>query len=76
MLKVNMSLSPAPVARQHICLFSSRGAATDKDAAFAAIFISTLAPQGAKARAVKGHIFGLNLSAGDKSALIAFLKTL
>ena len=26
--------------------------------------------------AVKGHPFGLNLSAGDKQALIAFLKTL
>jgi len=31
---------------------------------------------GVKTRAVKGHIFGLNLSADDKRALIAFLKTL
>jgi len=30
----------------------------------------------AKTRAVKGHEFGLRLSADDKSALIAFLKTL
>src|SRR5207253_42012 len=29
-----------------------------------------------EARAVKGHEFGLKLSAGDKKALIAFLKTL
>jgi hypothetical protein len=29
-----------------------------------------------KTRAVKGHEFGLDLSAGDKRALIAFLKTL
>lgn len=26
--------------------------------------------------AVKGHLFGLTLSAGDKTSLIAFLKTL
>ena len=31
---------------------------------------------GMKTRAVKGHEFGLNLSSGDKQALIAFLKTL
>jgi cytochrome c551/c552 len=31
---------------------------------------------GAKTRAVKGHEFGLQLSANDKRALIAFLKTL
>jgi hypothetical protein len=31
---------------------------------------------GVKARAVKGHEFGLDLSADDKRALIAFLKTL
>ena len=31
---------------------------------------------GVKARAVKGHEFGLELSAADKRALIAFLKTL
>jgi cytochrome c551/c552 len=31
---------------------------------------------GVKTRAVKGHVFGLNLSADDKRALIAFLKTL
>jgi len=31
---------------------------------------------GVKTRAVKGHEFGLNLSAEDKKALIAFLKTL
>ena len=31
---------------------------------------------GVKARAVKGHQFGLNLSADDRHALIAFLKTL
>ena len=33
-------------------------------------------PYGAKTYAVKGHPFGLNLSAEDKQALIAFLKTL
>jgi len=33
-------------------------------------------PYGAKTHAVKGHPFGLNLSAEDKKALIAFLKTL
>ena len=33
-------------------------------------------PYGAKTYAVKGHSFGLNLSAEDKRALIAFLKTL
>lgn len=33
-------------------------------------------PYGAKTYAVKGHPFGLNLSAEDKKALIAFLKTL
>ncbi len=31
---------------------------------------------GVKARAVKGHEFGLDLSSADKRALIAFLKTL
>ena len=31
---------------------------------------------GVKTRAVKGHEFGLDLSAGDKAALIAFLRTL
>jgi hypothetical protein len=31
---------------------------------------------GVKTRAVKGHPFGLNLSAADRAALIAFLKTL
>jgi len=31
---------------------------------------------GVEHRAVPGHPFGLNLSAGDKAALIAFLKTL
>jgi hypothetical protein len=31
---------------------------------------------GVKTRAVKGHEFGLNLSADDRRALIAFLKTL
>lgn len=31
---------------------------------------------GVKTRAVKGHAFGLNLSAKDRQALIAFLKTL
>lgn len=30
----------------------------------------------AKARAVTGHLFGLNLSAADRQALIAFLRTL
>ena len=29
-----------------------------------------------RTRSVKGHLFGLDLSAGDKRALIAFLKTL
>jgi hypothetical protein len=33
-------------------------------------------PYGAKNYAVKGHAFGLGLSAEDKKALIAFLKTL
>jgi len=33
-------------------------------------------PYGAKTYAVKGHPFGLELSAADKKALIAFLKTL
>ncbi len=33
-------------------------------------------PYGAKAYAVKGHPFGLDLSAEDKKALVAFLKTL
>jgi hypothetical protein len=33
-------------------------------------------PFGVKARAVKGHEFGLDLSAEDRTALIAFLKTL
>ena len=31
---------------------------------------------GGKARAVKGHTFGLGLSPSDRHALIAFLKTL
>jgi hypothetical protein len=31
---------------------------------------------GVKSRAVKGHVFGLNLSEADRKALIAFLKTL
>ena len=31
---------------------------------------------GVKARAVKGHEFGLDLSTQDRKALIAFLKTL
>ena len=31
---------------------------------------------GSRTRAVKGHEFGLQLSAEDKRALIAFLKTL
>jgi RoxA-like, cytochrome c-like len=31
---------------------------------------------GVKTRAVKGHEFGLNLSAGDRRALIVFLKTI
>jgi hypothetical protein len=31
---------------------------------------------GVKTRAVKGHTFGLNLSAADRQSLIAFLKTL
>jgi hypothetical protein len=29
-----------------------------------------------KARAVKGHLFGLDLSAEDRKGLIAFLRTL
>jgi hypothetical protein len=33
-------------------------------------------PYGAETFAVKGHIFGLDLSAEDRKALIAFLKTL
>jgi hypothetical protein len=33
-------------------------------------------PYGAKTYAVKGHPFGLNLSAEERTALIAFLKTL
>jgi len=33
-------------------------------------------PYGVKSYAVKGHPFGLSLSAADKEALIAFLKTL
>ncbi|HEY3135072.1 MAG TPA: hypothetical protein VGL29_03370 [Blastocatellia bacterium] len=33
-------------------------------------------PYGVKTRAVKGHPFGLDLSADDRRALIAFLKTL
>lgn len=33
-------------------------------------------PYGMKTYAVKGHPFGLGLSAGDRKALIAFLKTL
>jgi hypothetical protein len=31
---------------------------------------------GVRTRAVKGHAFGLRLSPADKTALIAFLKTL
>jgi hypothetical protein len=31
---------------------------------------------GVKTRAVKGHPFGLGLSADDRAALVAFLKTL
>jgi hypothetical protein len=31
---------------------------------------------GVKARAVKGHAFGLDLSVEERRALIAFLKTL
>ena len=33
-------------------------------------------PPGSRTRAVKGHEFGLDLSAEDRAALIAFLKTL
>jgi len=33
-------------------------------------------PYGAKAYAVKGHLFGLDLAAHDREALIAFLRTL
>ena len=33
-------------------------------------------PYGAKTYAVKGHLFGLALSAEDKKSLIAFLNTL
>ncbi len=33
-------------------------------------------PPGTKTRAVKGHVFGLDLSLDDRKALIAFLKTL
>ena len=33
-------------------------------------------PYGARTYAVKGHPFGLGLSAEDKKALVAFLKTL
>jgi hypothetical protein len=33
-------------------------------------------PANVKARAVKGHEFGLDLLPEDRSALIAFLKTL
>ena len=33
-------------------------------------------PQGTKIRAVKGHPFGLQLAPDEKSALIAFLKSL
>jgi hypothetical protein len=33
-------------------------------------------PYGTKTYAVKGHPFGLDLSADDKKALIAFLKTI
>jgi hypothetical protein len=31
---------------------------------------------GVRTRAVRGHTYGVNLSAEDKQALIAFLKTL
>jgi hypothetical protein len=37
---------------------------------------SGFVPYGARAYAVKGHSFGLDLSGEDKKALIAFLKTL
>jgi hypothetical protein len=33
-------------------------------------------PYGAKTYAVRGHVFGLDLGAADRAALIAFLKTL
>ena len=33
-------------------------------------------PYGVKTRAVKGHPFGLDLSADDRRSLIAFIKTL
>jgi hypothetical protein len=33
-------------------------------------------PAGVTTRAVKGHDFGMNLSAEDKEVLIAFLKSL
>jgi len=33
-------------------------------------------PPGTKARAVTGHDFGLDLTAEERKALIAFLKTL
>jgi cytochrome c peroxidase len=33
-------------------------------------------PPGTKTRAVKGHVFGLDLSPDDRKALIAFLRTL
>jgi hypothetical protein len=33
-------------------------------------------PTGMKARAVKGHEFGLDLSPEERAALIAFLRTL
>jgi len=33
-------------------------------------------PPDARARPIPGHRFGLNLSAEEKGALIAFLKTL
>jgi cytochrome c peroxidase len=33
-------------------------------------------PPGTKTRAVKGHVFGLDLSPDERKALIAFLRTL
>ena len=33
-------------------------------------------PPGMRTRAIKGHPFGLNLSAEERLALLAFLKTL
>ena len=33
-------------------------------------------PPGAKARAIRGHEFGLKLDSGERAQLIAFLRTL